>query len=183
MWMTHAQCARHAIADGMKAFYCTQHDGKWQAFPAALGVTYEYAEAWLEEEKPDYVHHIEITPKKQPVLVVTCFKDELPDDIPPLFKLEPITPELWEKPRVRSTSLPAGHVMSTGLSWLPQASAAPSAPTSPAPATSPAWAAPRTQAAPAAPVQAASPSWAKPQTAPASHVESKPARVPLPWEK
>jgi hypothetical protein len=71
-------------------------------------------DAWLYEERPfgagaeyaelyaksvDFVHHIEMTETLTPILVVTCRKDELPDDIPELFKVVPVTPELFDAKR------------------------------------------------------------------------------------
>ena len=52
----------------------------------------------------DFVHHVEVNrieegrkPGHSYVLVVTCRQDELPLDLSPHFKVEPITPELFSR--------------------------------------------------------------------------------------
>lgn len=59
-----------------------------------------FADAFAYAKSVDFVSHVEvmhIDGGKQPglrsVLVVTCRKDELPEDVP--FDVEPVTPSLW----------------------------------------------------------------------------------------
>jgi hypothetical protein len=69
----------------------------WLFESRTRGPGIEYAELYASDK--DFVHHVEITELAVPILVVTCRLDELPDDIPPLFKIEPVTPSLFDKER------------------------------------------------------------------------------------
>lgn len=56
----------------------------------------EYARDFAEGK--DWIHHVEITELKVPVLIVNITKEELKEeDIPKLFEVRPITPSLWDR--------------------------------------------------------------------------------------
>jgi len=65
----------------------------------------EYCELYCDGK--DWIHHFELSNESKPVLVVTCFKSELPSDIPDLFVIEPATPELWAKEPDYATKMSA----------------------------------------------------------------------------
>jgi hypothetical protein len=61
----------------------------------------------------DFVHHVEVTDLAVPILVVTCKREELPGDIPELFRIEPVTPSLFDierAPRVKKEKPPEAPV-------------------------------------------------------------------------
>lgn len=81
---------------------------------------------WTYEERPDgpgiqyakeyakgkdWIHHVEVTEAKVPVLVVTCTREELPTDIPAIFELRPMVHEIWEAER---RYYPKPSVVATG---------------------------------------------------------------------
>jgi hypothetical protein len=55
----------------------------------------DYALAWAAGK--NWIHHVEISKLQRPILVVTCFKEEITEEVPDIFDIKPITPSLWGK--------------------------------------------------------------------------------------
>lgn len=99
-YLTRSQAGRAGKRLGMAGFQTFHQSGfGWKLVEMSARSP---AADWFEAEKPDFVawvetHHIDggRQPGYRGVLVVTCFKHELPKDIPAEFGIEPITPELW----------------------------------------------------------------------------------------
>lgn len=75
---------------------------RWIFESRTRGPGIEFAELWSADK--DYIHHVEITEHAIPILVVTCKREEITDDIPELFRIEPVTPSLFDierAPRVK----------------------------------------------------------------------------------
>lgn len=94
--------AINAMRRGIKAFECFMpmpHVDKkcWSYREHPVGPGVEYARIFAEGK--DYIHHVEINEKLIPILVVSCLREEILEEIPELFKIEPLTPELWEAAR------------------------------------------------------------------------------------
>lgn len=51
-------------------------------------------------DKP-WVAWCEVTKIEQPVIIITCSKDEIESEVPDIFLIEPITPQAWERERLR----------------------------------------------------------------------------------
>lgn len=66
-------------------------EGGWTYQPS-FDAQAEWAAAWAMSR--DFVRHAG-SRNKRPLIVVSCFKEELDDDIPEQFIVEPQTPELW----------------------------------------------------------------------------------------
>lgn len=103
LFPTRSACARRARREGITSFRSVRVGNQgYRLFkspnpPSVLDAAIAYAEA------VDWATHVEVwpvdegrKPGQKVVLIVTCFKDELPDDIPPSVELEPVTPSLWE---------------------------------------------------------------------------------------
>jgi hypothetical protein len=106
VYFARSGAAKAALARDITAFET------YQPVPKADPNAWCYAErepgpgtdyALLYAADKDWVHHCEVTEKKVPVLVVTVTKAELPNDIPKLFVVQPITPSLWTDPDAKST--------------------------------------------------------------------------------
>lgn len=103
LFATRGQCLRKANREGIKAFRSLRIGNQgWRLIRMpdtnpALDPAIEYAKGC------DWVSHVEVhsvdegrQPGTRVVLVVTCFKEEIPEgDVPPGVELEPITPSLW----------------------------------------------------------------------------------------
>lgn len=102
VFATRGQCLRKARREGVKAFRSVRIGNQGYRLVTmpdnnpALDPAIAFAEAC------DWVSHVEVQsidegrqPGTRVVLVVTCFKEEIPDAIPPGVDLEPITPSLW----------------------------------------------------------------------------------------
>ena len=98
LYATRSAAARAAIKAGHKQFRTRWMATGWKFSPMTLHeLPIPYADgkdfvAWTEVASIDEGR----TPGYQGVLVVSCFKDELPDDIPTDLLVEPQTPELWD---------------------------------------------------------------------------------------
>lgn len=98
LYLTRAQAAAHAQKK-YRAFECVQyraHANQWGFEERALDAGTEFAEMFAEDK--DYINHVEITEDAVPLLVVTCFKHEIEDDIPEPLECVPITASLWDNP-------------------------------------------------------------------------------------
>lgn len=94
--------AINAMRRGVKAFQCFMPmptvDKKCWAYeerPDGPGIQY----ARMFAEGKEWIHHCEVTELVVPILVVSCLREEILEPIPELFKIEPLTPELWEAAR------------------------------------------------------------------------------------
>lgn len=116
VFFSRSNAARHAIKRGLRAFETLQPVSSdptcWTYEDRGDGPTIDYALAWSEGK--DWVHHCEVTLKKIPVLIVTCLREEILEDVPALFEIRPLTPSMWEKEKafyphpVRVPKLPRG---------------------------------------------------------------------------
>ena len=102
VYFSRRLAAIHAMRKGLKAFQTFQPmpaaDRNCWAFeerPEGPGI--EYARMFAEGK--DFIHHVEVDDKKIPILVVSCFREEIIEEIPSLFRIEPLTPELWAAAR------------------------------------------------------------------------------------
>lgn len=99
---TRSQCARKARREGFKAFRSLRIGNEgWRLVTMpdtnpALDPAIAFADAC------DWVSHVEVhsvdegrKPGTRVVLVVTCFKDEIPETVPEGLDVEPITESLW----------------------------------------------------------------------------------------
>lgn len=94
-----AKAAQRAHIAAFKTLRFPSHGWKYEPMKA------EVPQAILDyAASVDFVHHVEVNhidegrkPGYTFVLVVTCRQDELPLDLSPNFKVEPITPELFSK--------------------------------------------------------------------------------------
>lgn len=81
----------------------------FESRPRGPGI--EYAEMYASDK--DFVHHVEVTELAVPILVITCKREELPGDIPELFRIEPVTPSLFDverAPRIKKEKAPEAPV-------------------------------------------------------------------------
>lgn len=103
VFATRGQCLRKARREGIKAFRSLRIGNQgWRLITMpdtnpALDPAIAFADAC------DWVSHVEVhsvdegrQPGTRVVLIVTCFKDEIPDTIPEGVEMEPITPSLWD---------------------------------------------------------------------------------------
>lgn len=101
VYFCRSGAARAAMLRGIEAFETYQPVPKadpnaWCYEERENGPGIEYAKDFAEGK--DWIHHVEITKLKVPVLVVNITKEELKDEeIPKLFEVRPITPSLWDK--------------------------------------------------------------------------------------
>lgn len=113
VFFSRSNAAKDAMRRGIRAFETMPiklDPNAWTYEVRKDGPGIDYALEWAAGK--DWVHHVELTALQIPVLVVTCFREEITEDIPKLFELRPLTPSLWEKggersPRPRSI-LPRG---------------------------------------------------------------------------
>lgn len=98
-YATRSQAARYARREGITCFQSILVTGRGWKFAPING---DVSEALAYAKGKDFISHVEAQhidggrqPGFQQVLVVTCFKDELPEGIPPHFVIAPITPSLW----------------------------------------------------------------------------------------
>lgn len=101
VFFSRATAAKAALRNGLRAFECfvpKPHLDKncWTYEERKFGPGVEFAETLMEQH--DFIHHVEITDKAIPILVVTCFEHEIDEMFPDFVRVEPITPSLWEKP-------------------------------------------------------------------------------------
>lgn len=100
-FFSRSGAAKAAFSRGFKAIETTpapiNHDGKpmWTWEERDVCAALDLATAFAIGK--DYISHVEVTLKRQPVIVVTCTREELPDDIPKSIEVRPVTPELFEK--------------------------------------------------------------------------------------
>lgn len=100
VYFSRSRAADEAKRRGILAFETVQlvpHADKncWGYEERDEGPALDYATLYAETK--DWIHHVEVTLKRIPVLVVTVTKDELPPEIPALFELRPLTPSLWNE--------------------------------------------------------------------------------------
>lgn len=89
--------ARAAHANGNAAFETVISDVSQEMWKYAIrieGPGIEYARIFAEGK--DWVHHVEVTEAGLGVLIVTCLKEEIPEVIPNVLRVRPITPSLWK---------------------------------------------------------------------------------------
>lgn len=98
VFFSRSNAARDAVRRGLPSFETmpipNAPDG-WTYEIRREGPGIEYARDFAQDK--DWIAWVELTDLEIPVLIVTCFKDEIGEDVPDLFELRPITPELWEK--------------------------------------------------------------------------------------
>lgn len=100
IFFSRSSAARHAVKSGLRAFECQRpfpsaDPSAWTYASRPMGPGVEYAEMVAADF--DFVHHIEMTEQAVPILVVTCSKEQLAEfTIPELFKVEPLTHDMWE---------------------------------------------------------------------------------------
>lgn len=112
VFISRSNAARHATRAGLRAFETMQvplDPEAWTYEERQTGPGIDYALSWSEDK--DWVHHVEITELAIPILIVTCFKHEITEDVPSLFELRPITPELWSKQRDDAAPMRNPHRM------------------------------------------------------------------------
>lgn len=107
MYHTKSQAARHAAKKigptfETVAFRKPTGDVVWFYKKREPNAASKYAVIYASTR--DWIHHTEVTEDGKAVLVVTLPKNELPTGIPPMFLIAPITPQLWEVSRTRSTT-------------------------------------------------------------------------------
>jgi hypothetical protein len=101
VYFSRSGAAMAALKRGIKAFETYQPVPKadpsaWCYAERDEGPGIEYARDFAEGK--EWIHHVEITELKVPVLIVNITKDELKEeDIPKLFEVRPITPSLWDR--------------------------------------------------------------------------------------
>ncbi len=97
----------------------------WQLEERDPTAAHDYATAWA---KPyDWISHIEITPARRPVLVITVPLGEVPVKVPKDFDVQPVTPSLWEPdPPRRAPGALAATMTRTSSAGLPPIPALPS---------------------------------------------------------
>lgn len=103
LFATRTQAARKAVREDIKAFQSVRMGNQgWRlvTMPDQPGLDAAIAYA----KTCDWINHVEVKhidegrePGYRLVLVVSCFRSEIPvDEIPEGLELEPITPQLWE---------------------------------------------------------------------------------------
>lgn len=102
VYMSRRQAAIKALRSGLKSFETYQpmptvDRNCWTFVERPDGPGVQYAQMFAEGR--DWIHHVEVTEKLIPVLVVSCFREEILEEIPSLFEIRPLTPELWETAR------------------------------------------------------------------------------------
>lgn len=101
VFFQRSRAANYAIKKGWRSFRTFQpvpSDKKcWSVKEMPMGPGIEFAEIWSEGK--DYVAWVEITDAAIPILIVTCFREEILEKLPNPLTMEPITPELWERNR------------------------------------------------------------------------------------
>ena len=97
VYFSRSRAALHGIRAGWSAFRTFQpfpaDKTAWTIKQQPEGPGIKFAKMFAEGK--DFVHHCEVTDDAIPVLVVTCFREEIIEEIPEPLILEPITPELW----------------------------------------------------------------------------------------
>ncbi len=93
-YLTRSLAARFAMKQGWKSFttYYDNKVGAWYVREVALD---NPAELWAER---DFVHHVEfalVDSKLVPCLVVNVRRDEITEDVPEAWVIEPLTRDLW----------------------------------------------------------------------------------------
>jgi len=91
--------AIHAKRRGVLAFEVVATGEGWAIVTREDGPGAQYARTYAEDSTRDWIHHTEIGIDKIPVLVVNVPREELPNDIPDLFRVVPLCAETWEPER------------------------------------------------------------------------------------
>lgn len=105
---TRCLAAIHAKRRGVLAFELVATGDGWAIISHEDGPGAQYARDYASDPARDWIHHTEIGNDKVPVLVVQVGRDELPNDIPDLFRVIPLCPETWQPDRVRRTYVAPG---------------------------------------------------------------------------
>lgn len=100
IYATRPQVARQARRQGIEYFHSIFIPNRGWRLVNMEARSPTFGDALAYSKTVDFVSHVEvmhIDGGKQPglrsVLIVTCRKDELPEDVP--FDVEPVTPSLW----------------------------------------------------------------------------------------
>lgn len=103
---TRSLAAQAARRRGIEAFSCDILDnGQWGYNEEVL--TDRFRDAVKFGREKDYVHHVE-QHKGEPILIVTCYKEELASERLP-YRVLPLTPSLWDSHDKDIRSL-SGHL-------------------------------------------------------------------------
>lgn len=93
-YLSRSMAANAAMRKGWKS-YTTYFDRQVQVWYNKEVNLDNPAKEW---EKHDFVHHVEfqiVDSKLKPTLVVNCRREEITEDIPAEFGIEPLTRDLW----------------------------------------------------------------------------------------
>ncbi len=94
-YLSRSSAANAAIRKGWKS-YTTYFDKKMQVW---YNREVNLNNPAIEWEKHDFVHHVEFSlvegGKLKPTLVVNCRREEITEEIPVEFGIEPLTRDLW----------------------------------------------------------------------------------------
>jgi len=116
VFFSRSNAARDAMRRGIRAFETMEIPGApdgwtWEARRDGPGI--EYALEYASDK--DWVAWVELTVLEVPLLIISCLIEEIPDVIPELFGIRPVTPELWQE-------LPQGRRGRRGARLLPLSS-------------------------------------------------------------
>jgi len=101
---TRSLAALHAKRAGYPAFECvsiaTGDETLWMVEQREATATLDFAK--LFSATVDWCAWIEIQKNQIPMLIATCFINEITEDVPKPLKVRPITPELWMPQKQRN---------------------------------------------------------------------------------